>query len=248
MPVGYERISVEMAAVGRITLSRPDKRNAIDRQMLAELIRAVRESDAEKSIRVVVIAGAGAAFSSGVDLDQAAEARAAGESAFEDFLALGDEAMAAVEGMRAVTIAAVHGNCVGAGMLLAAACDLRIASEDAVFSLPETRLGFPVVWGGIPLLLRHLGPAAVKDLVMTSRVVDAAEAFRLGFVTRIAATEPVEQAAESLAADLAGMPGQALSAAKRMIGLAMQGRLGHQDELAEALAILREGGEPIPGR
>ncbi len=243
--VGYEHISVEMAAVGRITLSRPEKRNALDRQTLEELVCAARQFDAEEGVRVVIIAGAGAAFCAGVDLNQAAKIRAEGESAFSDFVAGGDAAMAAVDGMRAVTIAAVHGGCIGAGMCLAAACDLRIASKNAVFSLPETGLGFPVMWGGIPLLLRHLGPAAVKDLVMTCRRINAEEAYRLGFVNRIASAEP---AAESLAAELAGMPAPALLAAKRMVGLAMQGRLGREEELAAALAILRASGELPPSR
>src|SRR5258707_437093 len=75
----------------------------------------------------------------------------------------------AVETLRAVTVAQIHGYAVGGGVVLAAACDLRVAADDAVFSIPEIELGIPLAWGGIPRLVREIGPALTKELVMTCR-------------------------------------------------------------------------------
>ena len=90
----------------------------------------------------------------------------------------------AITAMQAVTVAAIHGHCVGGGVVLAATCDLRVAAEDVRFVIPEVDLGIPLAWGGIPRLVREVGPAATRDLVMTCRPFGAAEAQALGFVNR----------------------------------------------------------------
>src|SRR5205807_10471691 len=93
----------------------------------------------------------------------------------------------AIESMRAVTIARVHGHCVGGAVVLVAACDLRVAAATTRFSIPEVDLGIPLAWGGIPRLVREIGPAVTKALVMTCRPFDAAEAHAIGFVNHVAA-------------------------------------------------------------
>lgn len=109
-----------------------------------------------------------------------------------------------MERMRAVSIAAIHGWCVGGGMVLAAACDLRVASDHARFSIPEVDLGLPLAWGGVPRLVREIGPARAKELIMTCRAFDAAEAAAIGFVNRVVPAadlvEEVDAPARSLAA------------------------------------------------
>ena len=121
----------------------------------------------------------------------------------------------ALERMRAVTIAKVRGHCVGGGVVLAGVCDIRIAAEDARFSIPEVDLGIPLAWGGIPRLVREIGPALTKELVMTCRPFDATEALAAGFLNRVVPTDELDESVESLAASLVEKPKLALLATKR---------------------------------
>ena len=243
MTFGYERISVVEEPIGRIVLQRPEKRNALDRQTLEELGRAAAQFDAADHVGVVVLSGQGPGFSAGVDLVQAADIRALGEAAFREFVALGRETARAIADMRAVTVASIHGSCVGGGMVLAAACDFRVAADDAVFSLPEVQLGFPVMWGGVSLLLDHMAAAVVKDLLMTCRRFDAHEANRMGFVSRVSPANDLETHTASLTADLAAKPQPALLATKRMVRAAQDDRLDLETEISEALEILTASGD-----
>ena len=123
----------------------------------------------------------------------------------------------AVGGMRAMTIAAIHGHCVGGGVVLAAACDLRVAASSARFSIPEVDLGIPLAWGGIPRLVRELGPAVTKELVLTCRPFDADEARSLRFVTSVVEEDELDTAVEGLAARLAAQPAYSLELTKRHV-------------------------------
>jgi enoyl-CoA hydratase/carnithine racemase len=109
----------------------------------------------------------------------------------------------AVGGLRAVTIAAIQGHCVGGGVVLAAACDLRVAAADARFRIPEVDLGIPLFWSGVPRLVRELGPALTKELVLTGRAFDAEEARAIRFVNRVVPTDELAATVEALAVSLA---------------------------------------------
>ena len=121
----------------------------------------------------------------------------------------------AVTDMRALTVVGVHGRCVGGGVVLAAACDLRVAADDAVFSIPEVELGIPLAWAGIPRLVREIGPALTKELVLTCRPFSPAEAAAFGFVNRVVPAarsgrrgrRPAAPAGEPLDADADGDQG-----------------------------------------
>ena len=117
----------------------------------------------------------------------------------------------AVTGMNAITITAVHGHCIGGGVVLAAACDLRIAADSAQFLIPEIDLGMPLFWTGIPLLDRLIGPARAKELVLTSRAVTAAEAERIGLVNSVVADRQLDTAVIELADRLAAKPAYPVS-------------------------------------
>jgi enoyl-CoA hydratase/carnithine racemase len=108
--------------------------------------------------------------------------------------------------MRAVTIAQVHGFAVGGGVVLTAVCDLRVAADDAVFFIPEIDIGVPLAWGGIPRLVREIGPAMTKELVMTCRRFGAAEAKAIGFLNRVVPAERLEAEVAALAAELVAKP------------------------------------------
>src|SRR5579862_2767813 len=208
----FQTIKVEANdnGLGRLTLNRPDRLNAIGATMLQELAEAARWFDTHRDLRVVIMSGAGRAFCAGADLQDAAltaadpkakswlDRREAGQ--------YGLRASDAIEQMHAVTIAQVHGNAVGGGVVLMAVCDLRVAAEDAWFFIPEVDLGLPLAWGGIPKLVREIGPAMTKELVMTCRRFSPAEAKAMGFVNRVVPPAKLESETEALARELLAKP------------------------------------------
>lgn len=208
----FEMIKVEIdGALGRLTLNRPDRLNAIGATMLRELAEAARWFDAHQDLRVVIVSGAGRAFSAGADLKDSPvpqDARASHRSwlARREDGQLGLRAADALENMHAVTIAQVHGYAVGGGIVLMAACDLRIVAEDASFFIPEVELGIPLAWGGIPRLVREIGPALTKELVMTCRRFTPEEAKAIGFVNRVVPPARLKDEVEELAQQLIAMP------------------------------------------
>ena len=208
----FETIALAVdGPLGRITLNRPDRLNAVGATMMRDLVAAAEFFDANLDVRVVILSGAGRAFCAGADLQDSpmggASARS-GKSWAErrEIGQLGLRMADALEGMRAVTIAQVHGYAVGGGLVLAAVCDLRVAAEGAVFSSPEVELGIPLAWGGIPRLVREIGPALTKELVMTCRRFTPAEAKAAGFLNRVVPPQQLVAEVEALAARLLEMP------------------------------------------
>ena len=210
---------------GDITLNRPAKLNPLSTTTLNELVSAARYLDTLAEVKVVVVAGNGRAFSAGADLasftateSSAAAARDAGDA--------GRRMAEAIEAMRAVTIAKIHGHCVGGGVVLASACDLRIAADDTRFSIPEVDLGIPLAWGGIPRLVREIGPARTKELVMTCRPFGAAEALAAGFLNRTVPASDLAAAVDELAGQLAGKSALTLTATKRHTNAVTESMVG----------------------
>ena len=210
------RVSAE-GPVARLTLARPEKLNALSPRLLEELVTAAAWLDSESAVKVVVVRGEGRAFCAGADLDGIAARGADTTDAARDAADMGRQMADAVSGMRAMTIAAIHGHCVGGGVVLAAACDLRVAATGARFSIPEVDLGIPLAWGGIPRLVRELGPAVTKELVLTCRPFDALEARALRFVNSVVADDELDGAVEALADRLAGQPAYSLELTKRHV-------------------------------
>lgn len=205
-------------------LNRPERLNALSRVLLAEVVDACRWLDTTTEIKAVVVRGEGRAFSAGFDLgdfQQLGDRSGDDRPSPRDTADLGRLAAEALTNVRPMTIAAVHGHCVGGGLVLAAACDLRIAADDARFSIPEVDLGIPLAWGGIPRLVRELGPAVTKELVLTCRPFDAEEAHALRFLNRVVPADEVVDAAESLAAELASKPAFSLRATKTHVNAVM---------------------------
>lgn len=124
--------------------------------------------------------------------------------------------------MRAITISQVHGHAIGGGLLLATACDLRVVAADTVFSIPEVEIEIPLAWGGIPRLVREIGPAMTKELVMTCRRFSAAEAKALGTVNRVVPAARLEQEALDLARYLLGKPAAPLVMTKDHVNAVAQ--------------------------
>jgi enoyl-CoA hydratase/carnithine racemase len=214
----FSTIAIEAnGARGRVTLDRPEKLNPLGTTTLGELAAAARWFDERPEIKVVVVSGRGRAFSAGADLATfGAGAGGGGGGADVRHAADAGRRMAdAVEAMRAVTVAAIHGHCVGGGVVLAAACDLRVAADDTRFSIPEVDLGIPLAWGGIPRLVREIGPALTKELVMTCRPFSAAEAKVAGFLNRVVPPDQLDEEIEALVTTLVEKSALTLSATKQ---------------------------------
>jgi enoyl-CoA hydratase/carnithine racemase len=205
---------------GTLALDRPEKLNPLSPAVLREIAEAARRFDSDHpEVRSVVVSGRGSVFSAGADVS----AFGTGDAISREDADAGRLMAEALEAMSAITIAKIHGWCVGGGLVLAAACDLRIAAEDARFSIPEVDLGIPLAWGGIPRLVRAIGPAATKDLVITCRRFGADEALRLGLLNRGVAAAELDQAVEELAAQVAAKPRIAVRATKRHVNAVAAG-------------------------
>ena len=225
----------ESGAVGRITLDRPKKLNALSAVLLSEIIEICGWLHQRSDIRVVIVDGAGRAFSAGFDLGDFA-APASGNP--RDGADLGRLATNALTDVPQLTIAAVHGRCVGGGAVLVAACDLRVASDDALFSIPEVDLGIPLAWGGIPRLVRELGPAVTKELVLTCRPFTASEALSLRWINTVVTREELAAHVAALATSLAAKPSYALRATKALVNAVAEEMAGTGRSVQDADSLV----------
>jgi enoyl-CoA hydratase/carnithine racemase len=227
----------ESGAVGAITLSRPDKLNPLSTHTLRELAGAASWFEERPQVKVVVVGGAGRAFSAGADVTVFADADVA-PAAQREAADAGRLMAEAIESMRAITVARIQGHCVGGGVVLAGACDLRVAAESARFSIPEVDLGIPLAWGGIPRLVREIGPAMTKELVLTCRPFTAEEARALGFLNRVLPESELHASVEELAGQLARKSSLTLSATKRAVNAASQDMASTAGAWSDADALL----------
>lgn len=172
------------AGIGWIVLNRPDQINAINDDIRLGVPAALAELDADPSVRVIVIRGAGArGFCAGADIK---ERRAAESSVQVRRRMQKSRWIEALDRTEKPVIAAVHGYCMGGGMELALACDLRFAAPDAVFALPETGLGLIPGGGGTQRLGAVVGPGRALDLLLTGDRMNAQQALEIGLITRVA--------------------------------------------------------------
>lgn len=219
----FETLQLDVdGPVATLVLHRPRKLNALSARLLRELVLACRWIDDDApDVKVMVVRGAGRAFCAGFDLDDFAGGTAAA-GASRSVADLGRLAAEALTDVRPLTIAAVHGHCVGGGLVLVAACDLRLAADTARFSIPEVNLGIPLAWGGIPRLVREIGPALTKELVLTCRPFGADEALAIRFLNRVVPEAELADAAGRLAADLAAKPTFSLRVTKHQVNAVME--------------------------
>jgi enoyl-CoA hydratase/carnithine racemase len=193
-----ETIRVErdpaLTGLATIMLARPDKLNAINGTMHRELQEACAELRGDTSVRVIIVTGEGRAFSAGADLGSRSAgdiSRAVGPAGARDPLeerwraGMGNRTCEALEALDQVTIGVVNGLAVGGAVVFLACLDMRLAAESAWFSIPEVDLDIPLTWNALPRLMRELGPARTKELVMTCDRFNAVEAERWGLVNRV---------------------------------------------------------------
>jgi 2-(1,2-epoxy-1,2-dihydrophenyl)acetyl-CoA isomerase len=202
-----------------ITLNRPEKLNAFAGDMRERLRAALEAVAARPGVRALVLTGAGRAFCAGGDV-HAMAALASRGAGFEEVLPLLEAGRRVIERLAALpipTLAAVNGPAAGAGMNLALACDLRIASDQASFGATFVRIGLHPDWGGSYFLPRLVGEAKAKELCWLGDVVDAAEAHRIGLVERLVPHERLMDEARSLARRLAAAPATSVRRLKRTL-------------------------------
>lgn len=199
--------------VALVTLTRPQVMNSLNIQLRTEIMEFARELDADPDVGVVVITGEGdKAFCAGADLKE--RGKRTTEELYNERRFFRSRWVNVVASMAKPTIAAINGYCLGGGLELALQCDLRIASDNAKFGLPEVTLGFLPGAGGTQRLPRAIGLQKAKELILTGRRFDAKEAERLGIVLRVVPLPELLPAAMELARSIAKNPRMSVIQAK----------------------------------
>lgn len=205
-------------AVVTLRLNRPAKLNALNPELCRALVHALLRAGDDKSVRAVVLTGAGRAFSAGGDVEYMRDARARkAVHELDALLAIGKEICLAITSMPKVVIAAVNGPAAGGGMSLALACDLRIASEQASFTNAFGRLGLYPDFGATFFLPRVVGWSRASELFYTGRTLSAAEACQMGMVGRVYPPDTFEEETRKLAEQMASGPPLAYRDVKRTL-------------------------------
>jgi enoyl-CoA hydratase/carnithine racemase len=169
--------------IAQIILNRPERLNALAKESLQEINAAMDLAEADEAVRVIVVAGAGRAFSSGFDLKAQMETQPQGAKVWREILDLDFDTTMRFWNSPKPTIAAVHGACLAGAFELALACDITVAAEDAVFGEPELKFGAGIVTMLLPWMT---GPKQAKDIIFTGEDrIDAQEALRMGLVSRV---------------------------------------------------------------
>jgi enoyl-CoA hydratase len=232
----WEHLEIEMAGdgVAFLWLNRPDKLNALHRPLWDDIPAAVAALDDDESVRVIVLAGRGRAFCAGIDLIDHAPALAGGGSIsgrgdtpasrrralYQDIRRYQQTASCLANAAKPV-VAAVHGPCLGAGLDLITACDIRVASADATFSVRETRIAIVADVGVLQRLPGIVGQGVARDLILTARDIDAARALQVGLVTEVLDDpEALLQRAHELAGIIAAHSPLATQGAKQVLNAA----------------------------
>lgn len=242
-----ELIYTKEQGIATITFNRPQSYNSLAATMMAEMVLAMEDCRDDPAVRVVVITGAGKAFCSGGNLQGAKEHMEQGHAPSSYFLELTKPFHRFITDVRLLpkpVIAAVNGSAAGAGFSIALACDLRIASERAVFKLAYTRVAALVPDGGWTIFMpRLVGLGLASELVFLDRAIDAAEALRLGLVHRVVPEADLAQRASEMALEVAAGPAYSFATAKALLNASMTPLLETQLE-RERLGVGASSDQP----
>jgi enoyl-CoA hydratase/carnithine racemase len=235
MAAQFTTIKVEkLDRVARLTLTRPERANALNQTMLGEIGAALDALERDADVRALIVIGAGAAFSSGFDLKEQMERRPTGVAAWQPLLRKDFDTVMRFWHFPRPTIAAVRGPCLAGACELALACDMTIASEDAFFGEPELKFGAGIVAMILPWLV---GPKVAKEIILLGEDrIPAARARELGLVNRVVAADRLDETALTIANHVAAIDPNLVKETKRAINRAYEAR-NMLDALEEALAI-----------
>lgn len=215
MKIGLNSIKVEFEPhIGRIVLNRSEKLNILDLDVLKEMREAMDELENNSNVKVIVIAGAGKAFSAGADIRYLS-----GAGPMEAMLLAKETQRIAdrIESCPKPVIAEINGIALGGGLEIALACDIRVASETAKLGLPEINLGLIPGGGGTQRLPKLIGHAMSKEMILTGKIIDAAEALEIGLLNYIVPQDKLRDKVRQIALEMAGKSPHALKAAKMAI-------------------------------
>jgi enoyl-CoA hydratase len=207
--------------IGLLTINRPEKMNAISRELTSELKQLLDEIESDEELKVLVITGAGdKAFVAGADVNEIVDREAKmGRRVSKER----QEIFSRVENLHVPSIAAVNGYALGGGLELALACSIRICSEKAQFGAPEVKLGIIPGDGGTQRLPRLVGLGRAMEMILTGDFIDAQEAYRIGLVNKIVPSERLMSAAMELAKKIASRPPLAVRYAKEAVNRSQEG-------------------------
>ena len=228
MPAPGPSVSGEIVLVERepddriatVLLNRPDRLNALNEMLMAELVEALHELDVDPDVRCIVLGGSDRAFAAGADIAEMADS-----SVIDMVAARRADRWDAIRAVRTPLVAAVSGFCLGGGCELAMSCDLIVASETAVFGQPETALGLIPGAGGTQRLTRTVGKALAMDMILSGRRLSAREALAAGLVARVVAREAWLDEARRVAREIAAKGPVANRLAKEAVDRAFEGPL-----------------------
>ena len=247
----------DRGSVRHVVLDRPEKRNAMNGELVTDIGRALRAGANDPAVHCVVVRGNGEMFSAGMDWNTLGELR--GQVALlRAFRRECLEAWNLAEEMTKPTIASIHGGCIGGAMELALACDLRVMATDAVIGMPETRVGLIPDVGGSSRLPAVVGLGRAKELVLTGKLIGAEEAERIGLVSRVAPPDELEGATDALVGELLACAPRAVGLAKRVMDasarpalattlemeVAAQEQCARSEDFAEGSRALAERRQP----
>jgi enoyl-CoA hydratase len=245
--------------VATLMLNRPQTMNSINSQLMDELGEACQVLAADDQSRVVLITSSGRSFCSGLDLGLLGEiGRSDDSSELAAQIDRWQEVFNALERLPQITIAVINGPAIGAGVELLLCCDFRIASTRALFGMPELKFGLVPDLGGIPRLVRTVGPAWAKEILMRGRNLNPMEALRMGLINRVADPGDLNGTTKKWAGQFASLPPAAVRKSKELIRLSFDGDLAASLALAKAgqlelfarpefRAILESQAAPQPG-
>ncbi len=204
--------------IATITLNRPDKLNAFAGSMREDLLTALDQTARDPGVRVVIITGAGRAFSAGGDIDAMKPMQANRDTeSFRRLLEAGGRIVTTIRKHPRPVIASINGVAAGAGCNLALACDYRIAAEHAKLGETFVRIGLHPDWGGTFFLPRLVGTSRAMEILMSGRMVEAAEAFRIGMIDRIVPSNELTEETRGIARSFADGPPLAIADIKRAV-------------------------------
>ncbi len=248
--MAYEYVRFEKAdGIATITMNRPERLNALDVETGAELLKAVEDCEADPEVRVVVLAGAGRAFSAGGDVKAFSESLDDPTSYFKQLIPRLHAGILAIRRIPKPVIARVHGFAAGAAMSLTMACDLVVAAENARFNVAYVGVGLSPDGGATYFLPRLVGPRKALEIFLTGEIIGAAEAARLGLVNRVVPDAELEEATRDLALRLARGPALALARSKelvnRSLGATLEGQLDDEEETILRSVTSEDFGEGV---
>lgn len=207
----------KQGAVGWMTFNQPEKHNAVSMEMWQGMAEIVAEFEADPEIRLIVLDGAGEkAFVAGADISEFGEQRNDPETQAKYDRTAGS-AQAALMATAKPTLAKIKGYCIGGGLGIALACDLRVAADDSRFAVPAARLGLGYRIAGVKRLMDAVGPAFAKEIFFTARQFDAAEAWNMGLINKVVPRAELDAAIDQYIAQISDNAPLTIQAAKKTI-------------------------------